>query len=317
MLEAFAASHPKLYLAVLIIASLFVLVKSSDLLLYGIIKWAKHLGLSDYIVGLFIIGIVASFPELVSALTGAMIDQPGLTIGTILGSNICGLSLVLGIMALIGRKLNIKSKLFNKVKLTVLMFTILPVLLLIDGTLSRLDGVILIASYLCYIGYLWYKEGQMGELKKNVNFKDIWKHGVVFLLALVALLLSGRWLVFGSVELAKQFNISPFIIGTFLLGLVGQLPDLLVIIRSELQGHKDIGMGDLLGSTITKSLLFLGIIVLIKPLTLPFNTVLISGIALLVVMALVLNYMREGWITWKGGLIMLLIYLMFMFIELI
>lgn len=317
MLETFAASYPKLYLAVLIIASLAVLVKSADMLLFGIVKWAKHLGLSDYLVGLFVIAIVASFPELVSSITGAWMGEPGIVVGTILGSNICGLTFLLGSMALVGRKMNIRSKLFDKVKLIVLLFTILPVILLIDSKLTKIDGIILIAAYIGYLMFLWKKEGELGTLKKNVNLKDIWKHGLVFLLALVALLLSGRWLVFGSVELAKQYNITPFIIGTFLLGLVGQLPDLLVIIRSEVKGHKDIGMGDLLGSTITKSLLFLGVIVLFKPLTIPFTTILVSGIVLFIAMSSVLYFMQEGWITWKGGLYMLLLYMIFIFIELI
>ncbi|MCK4589623.1 MAG: sodium:calcium antiporter [Nanoarchaeota archaeon] len=317
VLEAFAASYPKLYLFLIVVASIAIMLQSSRMLLQGITGWAKKLGLSDYLVGLFIIAIVASFPELVAGIFGSLEGQPGLVIGTIIGSNIGGLTFVLGIMALVGKKVNIKSKLFNKVKYIVFAFTILPILLLIDGRLGRIDGIILVVAYLVYIIYVWKKEGEAGKIKKDVKIKNIWLHGLIFILALGAMLLAGRWLVFGSVEIAKRLNIPAFIIGTFLLGVVSQLPDLLVIIRSELKGHKDIGMGDLLGSTLTKALLFLGILAIIFPFSLPFSTILVSGIFLALAMGLTLYFMKQGWATWKHGILMIGIYLVFVVIELV
>lgn len=317
VLEAFASAYPKIYLFLIVIASIAIMLQSSRMLLQGITGWAKKLGLSDYLVGLFIIAIVASFPELVSGIFGSLEGEPGLVIGTILGSNIGGLTLVLGIMALVGKKVNIKSKLFNKVKYAVFLFTILPVLLLIDGRLGRIDGIILVAAYIVYIIYVWKKEGEAGQIKKDVKLKNIWLHGLIFILALGAMLLAGRWLVFSSVEIAKRINIPSFIIGTFLLGIVSQLPDLSVVIRSELKGHKDVGLGDLLGSTLTKSLLFLGILSIIFPIALPFSTILVSGIILALAMALTLYFMKEGWVTWKHGLLMIGIYGLFVGLEII
>jgi len=317
VLESFAASYPKLYLIIVVIASILIMLQSSRMILHGITGWAKKLGLSDYLVGLFIIAIVASFPELVSGIFGSIEGEGGLVIGTILGSNIGGLTFVLGIMALVGKKLNIKSKLFDKVKLVVFLATVLPVILLIDGKLGRIDGIILIASYFVYAAFVWKKEGEMGSIKKDVKIKKIWQHGLIFLLALAAMLLAGRFLVFGSVELARRINVPSFIVGTFLLGIISQLPDLSVIIRSELKGHKDVGMGDLLGSTLTKSLLFLGILAIIFPIYLPLTTILASGIILALAMALTLYFMKTGWITWKHGLLMIGIYLVFVLIELV
>lgn len=317
VLQSFALSYPKLYLFVVVVASILIMLQSSRMLLQGITGWAKKLGLSDYLIGLFVIAIVASFPELVSGIFGSIEGEPGLVIGTILGSNIGGLTFVLGIMALVGKKVNIKSKLFDKVKLVVFVFTMLPVLLLIDGRLGQIDGVILVAAYLAYVIFLWKKEGEMGTIKKNVKLKSIWQHGLIFILALGAMLLAGRWLVFGSVEIAKRLNVPGFIIGAFLLGIVSQLPDLSVVIRSELKGHKDVGMGDLLGSTLTKSLLFLGVLAIIFPFSIPFNTILFAGIVLAAAMGLTLYFMKQGWVTWKHGFLMLGLYLVFVGLELI
>ncbi|MFC1801301.1 sodium:calcium antiporter [Nanoarchaeota archaeon] len=317
VLQQFATAYPVLYLLVILVFSIIIMLQSSRMLLHGITNWAKKLGLSDYLVGLFVIAIVASFPELVAGIFGSLEGQPGLVIGTILGSNIAGLTFVLGIMAIVGKKVNIKSKLFSKVKFIVLIFTILPVILLVDGGLSRIDGIILIAAYVAYAAFLWKKEGQLGSIKKNVKFKNIWKHGLIFILALGAMLLSGRWLIFSSVEIAKIFEIPKFIIGVFMIGIISQLPDLSVVIRSELKGHKDVGLGDLLGSTLTKSLLFLGILALIFPFSIPFNTILFAGVILTVAMGLTLYFMKHGWVTWKHGLLMIALYLVFIGFELL
>ncbi len=317
VLESFALGYPKLYLLIVVVASIAIMLQSSRMLLQGISGWAKKLGLSDYLVGLVIIAIVASFPELVSGIFGSIEGEPGLVIGTIIGSNIGGLTLVLGIMAIVGKKVNIKSKLFDKVKIVVFIFTILPIILLIDGKLGRIDGIILVAAYIAYLIFVWKKEGEAGKLKKDVKIRYLWRHGLIFILALGAMLLSGRWLVFGAVEIAKRINLPSFIIGTFLLGVVSQLPDLSVVIRSELKGHKDVGMGDLLGSTLTKALFFLGVLAIIFPFSIPFSTVLVSGIILTIAMGLTLYFMKTGWVTWKHGILMIGLYLVFVLVELI
>lgn len=314
-LQGLAASYPLVYLLVIITFSILIVLQSSRMILLGITQWAKKFGLSDYLIGLFVIALVASFPELVAAIFGSIEGEPGLVMGTIIGSNIGGLTLVLGIMAIVGKKLNIKSKLFDKVKWVVLLFTILPVLLLFDGQLGRIDGAILVAAYLVYLVFLWKKEGELGSLH-HVKLKLIWKHGLIFILAMGAMLLAGRWLVYSSTEAAQILNIPSFLIGTFLIGIISQIPDLTVVLRSELQGHKDVGMGDLLGSTITKSLLFLGVLAIIFPMALPFSTILISAIILTLSIALVLFFMKEGTITWKHGLLMIGIYVVFVVLEL-
>ncbi|MBI4153114.1 sodium:calcium antiporter [Candidatus Woesearchaeota archaeon] len=309
--------NPKMFLAIIIIVSLAILVKSADMLLYGVTRYFRRIGLSDYLTGLVVVAAVASFPELISAITGASLGDHGVVFGTILGSNVGGLTLILGIMSMVGKRINIQSKLFNKVRPIVFIFTLLPLfLVLIDGTLSRIDGAILIAAYAIYLIFVWHKESEAGELHR-VKLQFIWKDGMIFLLALAALLLSARWLIFGVIELSKRLEISSFIVAVVILGVGAQMPDLIVIIRSASQGHKDVGMGDLLGSTITKQLMFMGLIAVFVPLSISFSVIWVAAVALASTMGVVLLLMGKGWITWKHGIALFVFYVMYLIAEVI
>ena len=90
---------PLVFNLIIIVASFIILVKASDLTVFGITNYAKKLGMSDYLIGLVIVSITASIPELVASFTGAVINSSGIVFGTILGSNIAGFTIILGILA--------------------------------------------------------------------------------------------------------------------------------------------------------------------------------------------------------------------------
>ena len=114
--------------------------------------------------------------------------------------NIAGIALVLGIFALVGRKISLRSKVLKDTELPIFLLSIVPFLLVADGLLSRIDGVILVLIYLAFLAGLAKKEAEIGHLKKQIQLKKIWKDALLFILALTAMLLSARWLVFSSIE---------------------------------------------------------------------------------------------------------------------
>ena len=212
-----SASHPYIFLSIIIIASFIIMVKSADMLVFGIDRYAKKEGLSDYLIGLLIVSFTASVPELVSSLTGLFAGDNGIVFGTILGSNIAGLTLVLGIYALVGRKIKLYNKVLVNMEVILFFLIGIPFLLGADGELSRIDGIILIAIYFVYVMFVWMKESKTGKMKKNVKFKFIWKDALIFLLALFALFLSSRYLVFSSITVAKLINIPTFLMAIIIL----------------------------------------------------------------------------------------------------
>jgi len=309
--------NPLILHSLIIVGSLIILIKASDLAVYGISRYAKRLGISDYLIGLIVISLAASLPELVSALNGAMINDSGIVFGTILGSNIVGISLVIGLLALVGKNVSLECKILKKTKTDIFLLTILPFVLLIDSKLGRFDGALLILSYVIWLGLLWKREGEFGKVKKDVKLKHLYRDALIFIGCLVAILLSARWLVFSSINIANLLNISSYLIALIVIGIGSSMPDLSVGIRSVLRNHQDIGIGDALGSLIMKSLLFLGIIALINPIIIAWSTIAVSAVFLVLTVALVLKFTYQKTIDWKKGLILVLLYVIFLIAQLV
>lgn len=325
LISDFIAQHQLGFHTFVIIASLAIIVKAADYLVTGITNYSEKLGLSDYIIGMIVVALAASVPELVSSIMGLAVAKQGglaaakhgsgIIFGTIIGSNIAGIALVLAIFALVGRKINLKSKVLAKTEMVVFLFSIVPFLLVADGILSRLDGSILVLLYLAFTVFLWRKEGELGRIKKQVKLKRIYKDALLFILALVAILLSARWLVFSAIAVSKELEITTYYISLIVIGIGATIPDMTVGIRALLKGHLDVGIGDVLGSMLIKSLLFLGIIAMIKPLAISFNLLLIAITFTIIIRGITFYFTEKGFMNWKHGLLMLLLYIAFIVIE--
>ncbi len=154
-----------------IVASLLILSRSANWIIYGITRYAKKLGLSDALIGLFVISLAASLPEIIAAIMGLIMGAEDITFGTLIGTNMVHLALVTGVLSLVGKKISLECKILEKSKLLILGLLILPFLLMSDGELTRPDGILLITGFLLYLFVLWKKEGSFGQIKKVVNLK--------------------------------------------------------------------------------------------------------------------------------------------------
>ena len=313
----FLLSDPIFFNTVVVLASMFILFKSADLLVGGISSYARKLGLSDAIIGLVVIAMAASAPEIISSLTGFVTGQESVGFGVILGSNMVHAALGLGIVAVIGRKIKLEPTIFTRQKLMMWTALLLPFLLAMDGELSRVDGVLLIAAFCLYLTRLWRLEGKFGRIKKQVKFKNIWRDAFIFLGCFVALLLAGRWLVFSSVQLANAFGIPAYFIALTVIGIGTTMPDLAVGLRSVFRKHASFGIGDLLGSLMIDLLLFFGVLALVKPLTINISQVLNAFIFLTLAITFVMWLMRGKSINWKHGLVLISLFAVFITIEVV
>jgi cation:H+ antiporter len=311
----FPASHPYIFLIAIIVASFIIMVKSADMLVFGIDRYAKKEGLSDFLIGLLIVSFTASTPELVSSITGLFAGDNGIVFGTILGSNITGLTLVLGIYALVGRKLKLYNKVLAKMEVIIFFLIVVPFFLGADGELSRYDGMALIAVYLSYVVFVWIKEAKAGKMKKDVKLRFIWKDALIFLLALFALFLSSRWLVFSSITAANLLKIPTFLMAIIVLGIASSLPDLLVGIRAILAGDVGIGVGNSLGSIIVKAIFFFGLLSVIRPLPVDLNGLAVTIGATLLSLSFILYLSERQEMDWKHGLMLLFIYISYILAE--
>jgi cation:H+ antiporter len=308
-------ANPVLFHGVIILASLFVLFKAADLLVEGISGYAQKLGLSDAIIGLLVVAMAASAPEIISSLTGFLGGHGSVGFGTIIGANMVHVGFALGILALFSRRSSLEAGIFSKHKLVMWAALMLPMLLALDGELSRVDGVLLIVAFALYLVNVWRIEGTMGKLKKNVRLKSIWRDVAVFLGCLVAILLAGRWLVFSAVGLAESFGIPAYFIALTVIGIGTTMPDIAVELKSLFKKHASIGLGDLLGSLTIELLLFFGIVSIIQPLQVNVPTVLNAFCFLALSITTLMLLMRKNELNWKHGVLFLAYYAAFIGIE--
>lgn len=314
-LSLFIAKNPLIFHAAIILFSFIILVKSADMLVFGIDRYAKKEGLSDYFIGLIVVSITASAPEFVSGITGLFAGDNGIVFGTILGSNIAGITLVLGVFALIGRKIKLENKVLTKMEVILFFLISLPFLLGTDGELSRVDGIVLVVIFMIYAAVLWKKEVALGKVKKDVKLKKIWQDALIYILAFAALVLSSRWLVFSSIEAAKMIGLSTYIIAVAILGIASSLPDMFVGIRALLEGDVGVGIGGSLGSMIVKMLLFFGAFAIIQPLPVDMGSLMMTIGVTIFSLAIVLFLSERGEMSWKHGLFLIFIYFGYIIAE--
>ncbi len=306
--------NPLLFHSIIVLASLVILAKSADMVVYAISNYARRLGVSDYLTGFLVISIGTAIPELVASGTGALIGQGAIVFGTVLGSNLFKIP-TLGLILLIAKKIKTKQNVGMNAPVITLFIIVLPILLSIDGMLSRTDGAILLIMFLIYIVRLWHGEGELGKMEENVELKNIWKDALIFGLALAALLLSARWLVFSSIYISEALNISPYIIGLIVIGIGASAPELTVQIRSIFKHHHDIAFGNVLGSLVANSVFVLGLVAVIKPVNIQFSMIIITSVFLVVGVFYVLTIMGKEEVNWRHGLMLVLFYILFLIVE--
>jgi cation:H+ antiporter len=301
----------------IVIASLYILFKAADLIVFGISDYAKKLGLSDYLIGLVVVAMAASTPEVISSVFGLMLGKGEVLFGSILGANMVHFALAIGVLLLIGKKMSLDAPIFEKKKLLMWIFMMLPFVLMLDGTLSRSDGVVLVGTFIFYLSLLWKQEGTIGKIKKYVTLKNIWRDMVIFAGGLVALILAGKWLVTGAVNLSTMVGLPAYLVALTVIGFGTTLPDFIIEFRALKKGHTAIGVGDALGSAMIELILYFGVVAIIKPLQIPLNEIFSTVIFLAVSLTALLFLVRKKQATWKHGLILVGIYLVFMAVEIL
>lgn len=305
---------PVVFNALVFLASLVLLFYSADLLIDGISSYAEKLGLSDEIIGFLVVAAAASMPEVVASLGGLAAKEAGFLFGTILGTNMVHMGLLIGALTVMGRKMNLECKLLRHSKLLVWALLLLPFILASDGELSRPDGLVLVLAFGVYVVNLWRKEQRFMRLK-NVRLRHVWRDTLVFVGALVAMILAGRYLVFSGIVLSRAMEIPPYFIALTVIAIGSAVPDFAVGLRAIVKGKQQIGIGDIMGSTVIELLLFIGLVAIVQPLPVQIATVASTAFILLASLTTTLYFIELKTITWRHGVVLLALYVLFLGTE--
>lgn len=258
----------------LLIVGLFLLVYGADRLVYGAAVISRSLGVPPLIIGMTIVGIGTSLPELFVSVTAALNGQIDIAVGNVLGSNITNILLILGVAALI-HPLSVHSDILRRELPLLLVVTVLCGFVLMDNTLSRLDGVVLLLSatgfilLMLKIAGLKQCEGndtltveQMAELPQDCSntVATLW-----LVLAFIILPLASKMIIDNATVIAHYFGMSELLIGLTIIAIGTSLPELATSIAGARKGEDDIAIGNIIGSNIFNTVIVLGIPALLSP----------------------------------------------------
>ena len=292
---------PLLLDIVRLVAGFALLAGGATLLVSGGVTLARRFGVSPLVTGLTVVALGTSLPEVVVGGLAAARAEHGLLFGTVLGSNVANMGLVLGVTsfvlpATLGERLSMRELGWLLGSLGLLL------LVLLDGRLDRLDAGVLLGAFGLYQVLLLRNPGEEGEAALEVDDPPETRHPWLFVVGgSVGIAIGAELVMQGGVALATRLGVPSEVIGFTVLAVGTSLPELAAGIASGLKGHAEVGIGNVVGSNVFNVLAVVGVAGAVQP-TLEGQQPLVEGIARLdlpitaaasVALAVLLGF-REG-----------------------
>lgn len=296
--------------------SLAVLVKGADWLIASAERIGLALGLSPFIIGITIVGVGTSFPELVSSLAAVWQGVPEVVAANAIGSNIANILLIVGISALVGKRLVVTKDLID-LDLPLLAISMVLVLGSVwDGVVTLGESVLLLLAYSVYLVYtvVHTEEAQGGDERQQRGQKpkltglDILR----FCVGLAALIFGAKYLIDALTELSTLLQIGTGVIAITAVAIGTSLPELLVSVKAARQGKSEMALGNIFGSNIFNGLVVIGLPGIFSRLPIDGQTLTIGVPAMMLATILfVISGISRRVHVWEGALYLVL-YLLFL-----
>jgi len=239
---------------------------ASEIVYTQVLGLAKALRIPPFIISLFLVAFSTSIPELFVGITSAVHHEPTFSLGDILGSNIVNLTFIAGLVILLSGKRVRLDRSMDRWQLGIAFACALaPVVLLFDGTLSRIDGAILLVLYVAYIGYV-RRRMHTTRIEAQGARPPLTRTLVQFSAGIALLLVASQGIILVAERLSAGFNVAPFVVGVFAIAFSTSLPELAFGIRAALQKTPELSLGDVVGSSAVNATVILGIVSLVYPI---------------------------------------------------
>ena len=331
---------------------LLILLKSSDYFVEAATKIARYFYIPEFTIGVTVIAVGTSLPEITSAIFAALNNESSLVIGTAIGSNIANISLILGIAAL-WSVIKIKREVFIRDCVFLIFVTVAFYILSLDGLISWTEGIMFVLlfavyfyimyitrlesdiseRYVKFLGYLYrikdidgvknikelkeravnHEEKNFVKLRGNMTRSECFLYLLFMILSCGVLLWSAKYLVKYSIELASLLEVNVGFVGLIFVAVGTSLPELAVTISSLKKGFHNMLIGNIIGSNITNTLIVVGFAAIINPIVITKIDLFFLFPFLLITTVFLLSFIRSEWFTRiKEGLIMLSFYAVFL-----
>lgn len=293
---------------ILLFVGFVMLIKGADWFVDGSSGIATKFKIPQLVIGLTIVAMGTSAPEAAVSIAAALKGNADITIGNIVGSNILNILIILGISALITPLAVAKSTI--KVEIP---FMIVVTLLLLgmgyNGTISLLEGIILLLVFLVYLGYLFLlAKNNKNKDEENIKDVSIWKALIWTVVGLVLIVYGSNVTVDAATKIAQIVGLSERFIGLTIVALGTSLPELFTSVSAATKGNADIAIGNIVGSNIFNILFVIGVSAAIVPVPFAngfrFDTIIAVATAVLLLLCSLKDKKLKRW----SGILMLLSY---------
>ncbi|MBU5316956.1 calcium/sodium antiporter [Clostridium bornimense] len=306
---------------IILIIGFVLLIKGADYFVDGSSAIAKKVGIPPVIVGLTLVSLGTSAPELAVSVISSIQGNNGITLGNVIGSNLFNSLVVLGVSAMIVplviKKKDTKRDFSVNIFSTILVVVLTLVGFLLGGkVISRLDGIILLICTLIYMVILIFQsKGNNSEEISEIEDIKLSTKIILSIIGVAGITIGGQLVVNSSKEIATTFGISDKLIGLTIVAIGTSLPELVTSVVAILKGEDDIALGNILGSNTFNLLLILGTASAINPIKV--STSLFIDLAVLLVVTLFIgalvfiNKKEEKTISRKEGFLLIMVYIVY------
>jgi len=298
---------------------LVLIVMASGVVVDVFERFVFRLPIKKKRVTAILVGFSLALPELFVGMAAALDGKPQMALGTVVGANMANLSLVIGGLAVIASVVPIVGEYMEKDLWVTIGLALLPFVMLFDGTISRLEGMVLVALYFVYAFFLANEKVTLRQQKKNISGHERWGLVVILVLGLVIMAVCSWQLVQVAVGMAAIWGVSWFWMGLLLIAFGTTLPELLLLNFSRKKQKASVVLPDLLASVVMNSTVILGIVAIMTPIILKGSIQRgLSGMFLVIILGLFWLFTKskrklERW----EGVVLIGIYLMFIGLQFI
>jgi cation:H+ antiporter len=297
-----------------IIGGLVLLVVGSEGLVRGASGLALRLEIAPLAVGLTVVAFATGSPELFVSVKAALTGNSGIALGSVVGSNIINICLGLGLAAVI-RPMRVRARLVRREMPLMIAATVLLCVLLLDGALGRVDGLILVTGAFAYTLYA-YKGAMLGDTAEvsaqfegpQVGVENRWRDVAFAAVGLVALVIGAELLVEGAVTVAGIIGISQVVVALTIVALGTSLPELATSVTAARRRQADVAFGNVIGSNTLNIFGTLGIVALIHPFAVQglrtLDFAMFVGTAVLLLVLMIRRWVLNRW----EGLVLIVLY---------
>ena len=307
---------------VLLLVGLGLVVYGSDILVDGASSVARKIGISEFVIGIIIVGFGTSCPELVVSVTGAIDGNSAVSLGNVTGSNIFNILMILGLTAIFSPIAITKDNKTKDIPI-LLCITIFFCLIALKGTINRLDAVLFLAIFAIYLLYN-FKAGkaEAAAIEEEVVEKNYSTFLSILMIVggLAGLIFGGKLFVNNAVTLAHALGASDKFIAVTILAVGTSLPELMTCVVAAAKKKGQLALGNIVGSNVFNILLILGISGLIHPLdTSSFNYVdMVTLTASVLALFIFANASKKSQLSKPAGisfLLMEVVYMIYLFLK--